>query len=318
MRMRTAYELTIERIESELTIVTRQLAGFDAPGSWYDDKGRFTEYGMVAFRQQFLRHLLPQAQREFQRFSDTGLTLLRGGRVAAVSGGAAEAWELMEASGIDVSFQARLNTPAVTNLVGATSLDSPLRAVLDSYGGEAGKTIERLLIQSVGTGEGPRQTVRRIMDALDSGYTKARLDTLVRTESLRAYRAGLSGSYQQMSRVIRVLRWTAAKSSRTCLACLARHGREYPLDYVMDSHPACRCILTPVSVRSTQSSESGEDWLRRQPVDTRRRMFPSGASFDAFEDGDVRLADFVGRRRSAVWGPSIYERSGAQVLGGAR
>lgn len=316
-QLRDAYDLTIQRIEAELEIVARRLATFDVPDSWLDSRGRFTRYGEVAFRQQFLRRLLPDAEREFARFTDDGLRILRSGQAAAVSGGAAEAVELMEAAGIDVGFGGRVNTRAVENLVSAFDPASPLRDVLDSYGTNGTKVIERLLIQGLATGEGPRQVVKRIRSELTSGSTKARLDSLVRTEMMRAFRASTNEQYARMSNVIQGYRWSCAKGLRTCLACLAKDG-EVTKEPQSTFHIACRCVSTPVPKGSTYRYQTGSEWLKEQPEDKQRSMFPSQVSFDAFQRGDLGLKDFIGHRRSTVWGSSIRERSGSEAIRSAR
>src|SRR5690606_2170992 len=112
----------------------------------------------------------------------------------------------------------------------------------------------------------------------------ARLEALVRTESMRAFRGSLFDQYSAMG--VERWRWTAAHGSRTCLACLSLSGRTFPMsEPFMAAHVNCRCVPTPVS--PAVSVESGPDWFARQPVATQRAMMPSDEAFDAWQNGDV-------------------------------
>lgn len=310
-RMRRAYRLAIDRIETELRLVARQLADTPLPASWFDDRGRFTQTGELLYRRQRLQRLLPLAEAELRRFSNEAWTIIGDTRRAAISGGAATAAELAGTVGATIGLDARINTAATERLVAALG-DGPLREVIDGYGTRAAEVIERALIQAVTTGEGPRQAVRRIMAEIGLPAVGDRLDTLTRTEMMRAFRGSLFDQYAAMGAT--QWRWVAVKSSRTCLACLAYDGRIFPMSKpFMAAHPRCRCI--PSLASPAVAYESGADWLARQSPETQRRMFPSGASYDAYRDGRLTLDAFVGMRRSRVWGDSIRERSGREALG---
>ncbi len=304
-QLRDAYSRAVDALTVDIELITARIRNARAAGEVVNrDWLR---------RQERYRRLLSDAEREFARFTDEGLRIVRDGQVAAVSGGAAEAWELMEAAGIETGFGGRVNTGAVENLVSAFDPASPLRGVLDSYGEHGAKVIADVLTQGVIDGTGPREISRRIRRQLTDGYTKARLDALVRTELMRSYRASSNEQYARMSHLIQGYRWTAAHGVRTCLACLARSGKvqKEPWDQF---HPQCRCLNTVVPIGSTFTPKTGEAWLREQGEDTQRAMFPSGESYDAWKSGDLKLSNFVGTRRSKVWGSSIYERSGRQAL----
>ncbi|MDQ3540253.1 MAG: phage head morphogenesis protein, partial [Chloroflexota bacterium] len=144
----------------------------------------------------------------------------------------------------------------------------------------------------------------------------ARLESLVRTEMMRGFRNGLNEQYASMSHLISGYRWSAAKSVRTCLACIARDGRvqKEPWDQM---HVNCRCINSPVVKGVTIPYQTGEDWFAQQSSERQQRMMPSRAAWEAYRDGGVRLQDFVGQRRSRAWGRSIYQKSGSEALGDA-
>ncbi len=304
-QLRDAYGRAVDSLTVDLELMVQRIsnarsAGEDVNPDWLRRETRY-------------RRLLADAEREFARFTDEGLRIVRTGQVASVSGGAAEAFELMEAAGIDVGFGGRVNTRAVENLISAFDPASPLRGVLDSYADNGATVIEKALAKGVIEGTGPREIARQIRRELKKGSTTARLDALVRTELMRAFRGSLNEQYGRMSHLIRGYRRSCAKGSRTCLACLARDGHVQK-DPHTDWHVNDRCIDTPVPIGSTYRYQTGEDWLSGQTEKTQRSMFPSQESYDAFQAGDLVLRDFIGHRRSTVWGDSIRERSGSEAM----
>lgn len=304
--LQDAYQNAVDELQGNLDAITRQIA--DARASGVEVTPDWLR------RQMRYRTLMAQAEAEFARFSREGLRIVEGGRARAVSGGAAQAWELAAAAGAvraTTGMLANINTPAVERLVAALSDDSPLRGVLDGYGTRGRQVIEDALVQGVIDGTGPREIVRQIRRELGGRGTRARLEALIRSEMLRAFEGSLFDQYAAMG--LDKWRWSCAKSTRTCLACLAMDGRVFPMrDPFMPRHVCCRCIPTPY-VESV-AYETGEDWLRRQPEATRRAMLPSREAFAAYEAGEIGLGDFVGHRRSKVWGTSIRQRSGREAL----
>lgn len=300
-----AYREAIDNLSADLDAVTAMIAearaaGIDVSPDWLRRQGRY-------------RTLMAQAEFEFNRFASAGERILRDGQARAVSGGAASAVELMEAAGINVTMGAAVNVPAVERLVFALQPGSPVREVLDRYGQAAASVIERELTAGIIEGKGPREVVRSIRRGIGSGTNRARLEALVRSESMRAFRGGLADQFSQFEHVAIGYRRVAAKGSRTCLACLALDGqisKTPPRRF----HVNCRCIFHLVGKNSTVVYETGEEWFARQDEATQRSMFPSQESFNAFRNGDITLRDFVGNKRSSVWGPSVYQLSGREAV----
>lgn len=306
-RLWRAYRDALDALNTDLEIVTAQIAearraGVDVNPDWLRRQARY-------------RMLIDDAEREYRRFTDAGLRIVADGQRAAVSGGAHTAAELASASGITTGFGARVNVPAVERLVSVLQPGSPVREVLDAYGGIAARIIDDELVAGVIEGKSPREVQRSIRRRIAGGANQARLEALVRTESMRAFRGSLFDQYGAMG--VERWRWTAAHGSRTCLACLSLSGRTFPMtEPFMAAHPNCRCVPTPVS--PAVSVESGPDWFARQPVATQRAMMPSDEAFDAWQNGDVTLNDFRAVRRSPVWGTSFTQRSGAGALARAK
>lgn len=304
-QLRAAYDRAANSLQGDLDRLTLEIRraranGEDVNPDWLRRQARY-------------RRLMDQAKVEFNRFSDDGLAILERGRFASISGGAHEAWELARATGATTGFDANINRNAVERTVAAFSEKSPLRGVLDRYGARGAQAIEEELLDGIIKGRSPREISRAIRRQLGNGYTKARLDTLVRTEMQRAFRGSLFDQYAAMG--LEQWRWTATHGVRCCNACLAMSGRIFSMKKpFMPSHPGCRCLPSPHNPDLSIPFETGPEWLARQPESTQAKMFPSRESFRAYREGKLKPQDFVGRKRSKVWGSSITERSGRQAL----
>lgn len=301
--MADLYSRTIRSLDTDIMLITQridqaQLSGETVNPDWLRRESRY-------------QRLLVDAEREFARFADDGLRVIESGQIRAVRGGAAQAWELMDASGIDVSFGGRVNTIAVENALSATT-SAPLRRSLLQYGTDGSQKITDTLLDGISRGRGPRSIIRDIRRGLNSPYNKARLESLVRTEMMRASNFALEEQYKQMDHLISGYRWSAAKSIRTCLACLSMDGRIFKT-YQHTQHVNCRCICTPVPRGSTYQYQTGQQWLREQPGSVQQKMFPTADAFLAFSNKKVTLRDFEGRSRSPVWGTSVRQRSWRDV-----
>lgn len=306
-QLAAAYRRAVADLDADLRAVTRLIADARAAGiepspDWLRRQGRY-------------RSLMAQAEAQFRRFASEGLWLVHDGQARAVAGGAATAVDLAAASGVAVqaatTFASRINTPAVERLVAALSAESPVRGVLAKYGDEAAQIIEERLLAGMIEGTGPRQIVREITRALDGPVQRARLEALVRSSMMTAFEGSLFDQYAALG-VTRWV-WMASLSVRSCAACVAMHGSVHPMSQpFMARHVACRCIPAPHTEYVTV--ERGADWFARQSVDVQRRMLPSRAVYDAYRAGRVELTDLIGYRESKVWGRSIRERSGREVL----
>lgn len=299
-----AYARTIRNLDADLTLVTLMIEdaraqGIEVSPDWLRRQDRYIR-------------LMAQADREFTRFADDGMRIIEQGRIRAVRGGAAEAWELMEASGITPGFDARINTRAVENAL-AAAYDGPLSRTFARYGTEGAQTITDTLLDGIARGHSPRRIQRDIQRGLTSPANMARLEATVRTQFMEANRRAMNETYASMSHLIAGYRRTEAKSPRTCLPCVALDGHVQKEPHT-DWHICCRGIDTPVPKGSTYKYETGEQWFNRQSDDVKRRMLPTDETFQAYQSGRIKLSDFVGRHNDTVWGKSVYQRSGRSVL----
>jgi SPP1 gp7 family putative phage head morphogenesis protein len=181
--------------------------------------------------------------------------------------------------------------------------------------------VRNALTAGVALGTNPRVVAVEVRRAL--GTSAVRALTISRTSILGAYRTASLETYRANSDIVTGWIWTAAKQSRTCLACIARDGSEWPLDTFMPAHVNCRCTLRPrvkswkelgfEGIPERPQPETGAAWFARQPEDVQRVMMGPTA-FDLFKQGRVKLDDFVGTKRNATWEASTYQRSLKEIL----
>lgn len=209
-------------------------------------------------------------------------------------------------AGIPLQFD-RLPVSSVERMVGLAGNGSPLRAVLADAGRLGPDALANELIRGVALGLNPREIARRAMrQGLATSYT--RMMTIARTEVIRVARQTTQDNFRH-SKVVRAYRRVAAKSRRTCLACLALDGREYALDVPFEEHPNGRCSMIPVLIRGPRVEfETGPEWFARQPEEVQRSMM-GPSRYAAWSTGKLSFDDMIQRTHSPVWGDSITEKS---------
>lgn len=235
--------------------------------------------------------------------------LIQSGQRQAAQLAVEHARALVVASGrasLITSFN-RMNISAVQDLIGTLQDGSPLRSVLDSYGKKASKTIEDMLVDGLARGLNPTALAADLASAIE--VTSFRLATLTRTAILTSYRTSSLRAYAE-SGVCKGWIWTAAKQTRSCLSCLALDGTFFDLKVqFFPTHPNCRCSPRPSLIGVDDPPiQTGEEWFESQSDAVKRKTMGS-AAFDAYQQGEVTLQDFVGLRKDPRWGDAYYERS---------
>lgn len=168
------------------------------------------------------------------------------------------------------------------------------------------------LANGVALGWNPRKTERAMREAGRSVLQRALL--IARTEQLRAYRTASLANYRA-SGVLSGYRRLAAKSARSCLACLLADGEFFTLEVAFEEHVAGRCTMVPVLASGEAPEwETGRDWFGRQPEATQRRVM-GPAAFEAWRAGVVGLDELVERHEHPMWGGSLQVRSLKRAIG---
>jgi SPP1 gp7 family putative phage head morphogenesis protein len=306
-----SFSQVLDGLEPRLQSLERQIAERLAAGE--------TVSADWLFKQDRYRTLIRETNQLMTQYGAVTQTVTTAAQQAAVRASLAEAGrELMAVSGgSDVATLAAgwaaIPEQSIINMVGALQSSTPLGQLFASFGSDAVKDVNRALVQGLALGLGPRQTARTVRDALN--ISRARAETIVRTEVMRASRQSLAAAFED-SGVVVALRWSSARSPRTCGYCLSQHGRKFPLGSIMATHPACRCTWSPV-VADADEWESGESWLRSQPLPTQQSVLGIAAGL-AFAAGEVALSDFAVIGFDQRWGPVGNVGSLAQALRNAR
>ena len=293
------YQDALNTLEPRIVALSKQIeearANGEEPGiSWLFQQERYQELRrqLLTLMDQYgeaTKLITTEAQKVIVRESlqHAGQTLL------SVSGG----------SGDEIATLARgwasVPDESIINLVGAMQSGTPLDATIQSYGVDAVQDVQQALTRGLALGDSAQMTTQ-VIRAL--GVTRARAESLVRTETLRAARSATMAAYEQ-SGVVTMVRWSAALSERTCGYCLSRHGKLFPLRTVMATHPNCRCSWSPYNPAWTDPWQSGESWLKEQPLTVQQDILGKLGAAD-FNAGNLTLQDFEKTGFDKDWGPT--------------
>jgi len=261
------------------------------------------------------RSLLNQTRQQLDLYSDYAEPLItqRQGEVGRASIRAANA--TIEATGADngvrIAFD-RLPVEAIENMVGLAGDGSPLRSLLeDSYGAGADAMLNQL-IGATTRGQNPQATARAMVrNGLSQSLS--RMMNVARTEQLRVGREATRQAYQS-SGVVEEMRRLATKDRRACIACLMADGETMPLDESLREHPQGRCSTIPVVTGMPLVEwEKGKDWFIKQSPNTQRDILGTG-KYEAWQDDQIYLEQFVTVRKNATWGDSLKPASLKSML----
>jgi SPP1 gp7 family putative phage head morphogenesis protein len=263
-------------------------------------------------REQRFRLLIAQAAQQIQLYANRIPGLLTVEQQRAVDAALIHAPQLLaEASGEIAQAFNRLPREAVAQFVGLAGDGSPLNKSFRRYGHEKAELLKQVLLDGLAQGRGLRVIGREAAAVLARPRWEA--ERLARTELLRSYRESSRAIYQE-SGIVTGWQWLSAKSTRTCLACLALDGQVFPLNKPMPAHPNCRCAVVPLVQGATlPQRQTGKQWFAAQSAAVKREMLGS-AAYSVFQSGEITLADFVGLRRSREWGEMRYQRSLQEAL----
>ena len=202
---------------------------------------------------------------------------------------------------------------------------------------EAKRAIRVELLRSISVGANPRVAARRALQRVEGQFDGGlgRALTIARTEQLDAHRAAAQTAELANQDVLAGWTWVAHLGPRTCRACLAMHGREFPLTQAgPEGHQ--NCVLPGAVVSGPRAVASTTRWFDGEVIDFETRagrilsvtpnhpiLTPHGwvAAGDLREGGDVIAG--TGTEGISLLGrpddhqvPALIEDV-AQTLGGA-
>lgn len=237
-------------------------------------------------RSERLRRVLQHiADSLTQLAADAGVTLTADLQAVVDAAGGAQASvidsQLPPGSPLaDTGTWARIDPRQVDAIVQRST--EQITSLLRPLSAEATAAVRAELIRGVAAGSNPREVARRIVARVrgrfNGGLTRAM--TIARTEILSAHREAARLAREQHLDVLAGWRWMCDLSTRTCPACLAKHGTMHPPAQAgPDGHPNCRCAAVPV----TKSwADLGVDGMAEPPD-----LFPDARTwFDALPAAD--------------------------------
>lgn len=283
-----------------------------------------------AFQQQRLKNLLDTTKAQIARYASDASLVTTKAQASAIQAAMKHAQALTQSAvaqslpGLEASL-GNVNPKALEHLVGHLADGSVLRNHLVlTLPAQAAQAVQDALVHGLAAGHSQDRMLRAATEALGISHTRA--TTILRTESLRAYRSASRAHYLANQDVIGGWTWHASLDSRTCVACAVMDGTEHPVDAVLDGHPRCRCAMVPRTKTweelgidgmpdSRPPVRSGAEWLESQSPAVQRAMM-GRAKFNAWADGQITLDDMVARTYDPQWGTMRTERSLKAILEG--
>jgi len=176
------------------------------------------------------------------------------------------------------------------------------------------------LTRGIAEGLSPREVADHIMAATQNkfygGLTRALV--IARTEILDAYRAAAMATDQANRDILVGWQWYAQLDARTCLSCIAQHGRTYPIEEPgpLDHHQG-RCtrlpqtktwaelgfagVPEPEGVRITP----GPEWLEQLSPDTQQKIMGK-SRYAAWQAGNYPPEMWSQPRETKGWRTSYH------------
>lgn len=215
----------------------------------------------------------------------------------------------------------RMPTAALDTFIGRATDGSAIGDVLAELSPLAPRKVKDTLAYGVAAGKNPRVIAREVQAVAQ--VTRQRALVVARTEMVQAHRQATTETWKQTG-IVQTWTWRCARDRRTCAACWAMDGSEHPIAEQMGSHPQCRCSRIP---RTRSWSELGFPGVPdRRPVlpaaseafaalpEADRLAVLGRAKLDAYNAGDLTLADLVRPTHSERWGKGIRSATVAEAL----
>lgn len=209
-----------------------------------------------------------------------------------------------------------VNSGHLEALVGVTADGGPIHKELQRVGVKAVDAVRQALVTGAGLGQTPEEIAATVHKELD-GHA-GQFITIARTADAQAYQASQQQFYEANQDIVVGWRWMAALAKNTCPACLAMHGRIFPVTATMDRHFNCRCVSVPVTktwaelgyphVKEERRSQwiSGEEWLRSQSEADQIAVLGRG-KWELWKAGKIDIEDCLVHKDIPNWGGMYFE-----------
>lgn len=280
-----------------------------------------------AFMTQRLGSLLSQAEAAWYDHAGAGAGILTQAQTDAATLGSRMSGDMIRSTFDNVPNGVSLAKgfdylpkSAIQEIAGSLMDGSPVSSLVNAVAGGMANEMKRLLVTGLATGVNPRETARLIGKAFDA--QQARLNTIVRTETLRAAREGSRKNMLNHTDVVKGWQWYSRRDRRTCAVCFAMHGEQFELKTKMATHPNCRCTMIPVTktwqelgfssavpnAENPAFATASADMLKADSALCRSALGRGGCL--GFTEGLLPLDRFVNNTYHPQWG---YGRTAASL-----
>lgn len=142
-----------------------------------------------------------------------------------------------------------------------------------------------------------QQLHNRVRAGFETGLTRA--STIARTETVDTYRTAAAIVDEVNARILTNWAWHCSCDRRSCTACWAMHGQQFPLDVAGPAgHPGCRCTRLPLV--AGVDLPSAEARFRRLPRRDQLAILGPGR-LELLRSGQVAWADLAMRKTTTGW-----------------
>lgn len=291
--MLEAFGLIRDFLDVRLREITRLIAvaqeEAEDPGTWLYEQYRY-------------RAFLEDLGKEIDKFSAHAEGITKDSQAASAALGTAHAQELMVLEVKVKRVFTQLPKAAIEQMVGALRDGSPLRTLFEDISPKAAEAAHEIFVTAIGSGEGPRQTAKRLADSIEE-MTYRRAVRIARNESLRVLTTAQARNYELNADVVDGVRIVSALDSRTCPLCWARHGTILKHGELFHRHICCRCALAPVTAYSKKWA-SGEQEFALLTEDKQKEIL-KGRRYELWKSGQIQFNDLYNLTTHSQWGPQI-------------
>ena len=269
------------------------------------------------YREKRLKNLLADVNEQIVRFGGKASTIIEREQSRAVKIAVSQAQENYKFTVADApdesNFASNLNTRVVETAVGTIGDGSPLLSYFEETLAPAvADRIKSEVIKAAAIGTDYKTIAKRLMETGD--ITKYRALAVARTETNRVRRQTYLNILRDNSDICAAWEWTSAKSSRTCVVCLALDGRIFELKEPFPAHVNCRCAILPVLKGLKRRPRTiGKDWFEKQD-DSVKESVLGKETFAVYKENNLKLDDFVAFRNDKRFGKSVTRKPLAKIL----
>ena len=196
-------------------------------------------------------------------------------------------------------------------------VDNPIfRGRLSQYGETHAQYIANIILSDASLGKAPLAAVRHVINYV-AGMPRHDAVRMCRTVQVYAAREGTRETYRQNQDIVLGWIWSSALDARTCMSCLAMHGKKFSLDMPLGDHYHGRCAMRPMTWLNEDAPVlSGEEWFRSRSEEEQQRQM-GRARWRAWMDGEFEFSALSVPYEDDLYGTMYHTPSLRQIRGRA-